>query len=70
MLHRVRELRGGVCSGHQFPSNLRRNLQQLLAIPAEMFARDPDSALFTVEEVQRVEMSENNITRLGAQKWR
>src|SRR6202035_5602565 len=69
MLKRVRELCGRALSPHQIPANLRRLIQQP-AIPAEMFARDPDSTLLAVKEVQGVEMRENDITQVGAQQWR
>src|SRR5260370_40641272 len=69
MLERVRELCGRARSPHHIPANLRRLLQQP-AIPAEMFARDPDSTLLAVKEVQGVEMRQNDITQVGAQQWR
>src|SRR6202045_4040727 len=69
MLKRVRELCGRALSPHQIPANLRRLIQQP-AIPAEMFARDPDSTLLAVKEVQGVEMRQNDITQVGAQQWR
>src|SRR5258708_8325662 len=69
MLKRVRELCGGALSPHQIPANLRRLIQQT-AIPAEMFARDPDSTLLAVKEVQGVEMRQNDITQVGAQQRR
>src|SRR3984893_19328877 len=69
MLKRVRELCGRALSPHQISPNLRRLIQQP-AIPAEMFARDPDSTLLAVKEVQGVEMRQNDITQVGAQQWR
>src|ERR1700730_3181113 len=69
MLKRLRELCGRARSPHQIPANLRRLIQQL-AIPAEMFARDPDSTLLAVKEAQGVEMRQNDITQVGAQQWR
>src|SRR6266480_896122 len=69
MLKRVRELYGRARSPHQVPANLRRLIQQA-AIPAEVFARDPDSTLLAVKEVQGVEMRQNDITQLGARQWR
>src|SRR5882762_812129 len=69
MLKRVRELCGRALSPHQIPANLRRLIQQT-AIPAEMFARDPDSTLLAVKKVQGVEMRQNDITQVGAQQRR
>src|SRR5256885_3568930 len=70
MLKRVRELCGRAVSLHQVPADLCRLIQQP-AIPAEMFTRDPDSALLAVKEVQGVEMRQDDITQLGAQqRWR
>src|SRR3979409_886392 len=69
MLKRVRELCGRALSPHQLPANLRRLIQQT-AIPAEMFARDPDSTLLAVKKVQGVEMRQNDITQVGARQWR
>src|SRR3981189_922250 len=69
MLERVRELCGRARSPHQVPANLRRLIQQT-AIPAEMFARDPDSTLLAVKKVQGVEMRQNDITQVGAQQRR
>ena len=65
VFNRVRELCGCVLGPHQIPACLCRALQQLLAIPAEMFARDPDSGLLAVEDVQGVEMREDDITHLA-----
>src|SRR5213082_1665092 len=69
MLKRLRELYGRVRSPHQLPANLRRLIQQL-AIPAEMFARDPHSTLLAVKGVQGVKMGQDDITQVGALKWR
>src|SRR2546423_2114485 len=69
MLKRVRELCGRARSPHQVPADLRRLIQQA-AIPAEVFARDPDSTLLAVKEVQGVEMRQDDITQLGAQQRR
>src|SRR2546423_13869105 len=65
MLKRVRELCGRARSPHQVPANLRRLIQQA-AIPAEMFARHPDSTFLAVKKVQGVEMRQNDITQVGA----
>src|SRR5947199_313537 len=69
MLKRLRELYGRVRSPHQLPANLRRLIQQL-AIPAKMFARDPHPTLLAVKGVQGVKMRQDDITQLGALKWR
>src|SRR5947208_14840110 len=69
MLKRLRELYGRVRSPHQLPANLRRLIQQL-AIPAKMFARDPHSTLLAVKGVQGVKMRQDDITQVGALKWR
>src|SRR5256885_16160887 len=63
MLKRVRELCGRAGSPHQVPTNLRRLIQQA-AIPAEMFARDPDSALPAVKEIRSEERREGKEGRL------
>src|SRR6266478_8586860 len=60
MLKRVRELCGRALSPHQIPANLRRLIQQP-AIPAEMFARDPDSTLLAVKEVQGVRIARKHL---------
>src|SRR5256885_1803012 len=69
MLKRVRDRCGRARSPNQAPANLRRLIQRG-AIPAEMFARDPDSTLLAVKEVQGVEMRQNDITQVGARQWR
>jgi len=66
MLNRMRKLCGGIQSPHQVPAYLRRAFQQSLAVPAKMFARDPDSGLLAVKKVEGVEMREDDITHLGA----
>src|ERR1700681_876452 len=70
MLKRVRELCGRALCPHQIPANLLRAPQQLLAIPAEMFPRDPDSGLLAIKGVQRVDAREDYITHVGALKCR
>src|SRR2546421_4101613 len=47
---------------------MRRVREALFAIPAEMFARDPDSSLFAVKDVQGVKMLDDDITRLRARE--
>src|SRR5437879_5212870 len=69
MLKRLRELYDRVRSPHQLPANLRRLIQQL-AIPAEMFARDPHPTLLAVKGVQGLKMRQDDITQVGALKWR
>src|SRR5947208_12913593 len=64
MLKRLRELYGRVRSPHQLPANLRRPIQQL-AIPAEMFARDPHPTLLAVKGIQGVKMRQDDITQVG-----
>src|SRR6516165_2384779 len=66
---RPRELCGGIVSPQQFTTNLRGFVEQLLAIPAEMFARNPDSGLLPIEAVNGIEMREDHITHLGTQQW-
>ena len=68
MFARQRELRSRACSSHEIAADLRRISEALFAIPAEMFARDPDSGLLAVEGVQGVEMREDNITHLRARE--
>src|SRR5215475_11571816 len=70
MLNCVCELCRCVSSPHQFPAHLCRAPQQLLAIPAEMFACYPDTAHLAVERVERIEMAQDDITQLGALKCR
>src|SRR5580704_14210366 len=70
MLKRLRELCGGTRKPHQLPTNLRGVVEQLLAVPAEMFARNPDSGLLAVEAVNGIKMCQDHITQVGAQKRR
>src|SRR6185437_1605822 len=57
MFARQRELRSRASSSHEIAAGrIRRIPKALFAIPAEMFARDPDSGLLAVEGVQGVEM--------------
>src|SRR5579864_3908823 len=70
MLKRLRKLCGGTQSPHQLVTNLRGIVEQLLAVPAEVFARNPDSGLLAVEAVNGIKMREDHITQVGAQKLR
>ena len=50
------------CSQQCCPDTLRGG--ESVAVPAYMFARDPDSRCLTVELVQGIQMLKNNITQL------
>src|SRR5438874_235682 len=69
MFARQRELRSRASSSHEIAAGrIRRIPKALFAIPAEMFARDPDSGLLAVEGVQGVEMRKDNITHLRSRE--